>query len=589
MMDSLTGRLRQVAAALAMVALGGLAPKPTAAQQPAQGQSAGQRFQVLVTNLTPQNDAEKDFGKKVAESMRKLIAEMDRYQPVDRDQLKKNLKKYNLDEDKLTCIQARQLAITMEVQLVMCGNYDAQHQVTAQFIQAKTGDTFDVPSFQSSDPDQTAGQIFGQFKNYTQQLSFTAWCLDYLTSQQYPSALENCDKALAINAKSAPALYGRARALMQMDSLQASLDALQKTLEVEPTHQDALLTAGIVATKLNKQEIARKYFRDYLQLNPGNVDVRLKVATDMANAGDPEGALKLAQEGVQQDSTPSMNLEEYVGHFALAAAQAAEQQPADGGGAVDSAKINALYRTAYNAYEKVFAAKGDSADVQMLRNMILVLTKLNRSQEAVDMGAKIVATMPDSANLWMAYASALNQAGRLNDAINAVDKAIALDPNTKNAYAIEGQWLVQAGKIDQARAVFDKSLARQTDPQAKNQLSDQFASVVFATGYKEKYQKGQKDAALDYFKTALPYATDPQTKSMVSFWIGYTLFEQGKTLQEPQTAEAAKKALPVFQEALKYFNDSGAYAKTQPTIKLPTIINATNQYIDICQLLIKRG
>ncbi len=587
MKHTLTQRLQRVVPAAMVVALGGLlAAGPVAAQQ----QQAGGRFRVLVANLQPQNGADKGFGEDVAKELKKLIEDMDTHQPVDKGDLKKALKKYDLKDDDLDCIKARQLAIQMQVELVACGSYTPDKQITEKVVSSKEGGEFEIPSFQQGDAKQAAQQIFTKFKDYVGQLRMVAFCYDYLQSSQFGSALETCDKASAINPKSVSALYGRARALMGMDSLTQALASLEKVLDLNPANQDALLTAGVVAAKVNRQEQARKYFRDYLQLNPDNVDVRLKVATDLSNAGDPEGALRLAQEGTTGDST-NLNLLEYVGHFALAAAENARQQGANGE-APDTAHSMELYNTAMDAYQKVFEAKGDSADTQMLRNMVAVMTKLNRTQEAVDLGKKIVATKPDDADLLYTYAMAQQQAGNLDAALTTMDKALSIDPTvgSGNAYALEAQWVVQSGQLGRAKTLFQKALGN-VDGAQKDALSDQLASVAFITGYKDKYQKGAKDAALAYFALARDYATTERTKGMANFFTAYDLFEQAKAVQEPQTAAAAKKALPMFQEALKYFStpEANAYAKTQASVPLAKLIDATNQYIDIQQLLIKRG
>ncbi len=562
----------------------GIGAAPVAAQ--AGGQQSQERYKVLVANLQPANGADKGFGEDVSKETTKLIGDMATHQPVDRDDLKKALKKYGLKDEDLDCIKSRQLAIQMNVQLVMCGTYTPDRQITARFISSDKGETYDVPPFQSSDAKQAAQQIFQSFHDYVGQLAQTAYCYDYLNSSQWPAAVESCDKALTINPKSATALYGKARALMQMDSLSQALDLLDKVLVLNPADQDAMKTAGVVAAKLNRNDAARKYFHDYLQLNPGDVDVRLTVANDLANAGDPEGALRIAQEA---NDSANLTLTEYIGHFALATATKEEQnQGADGQQAV-SPQAMELYNTALAAYRKVYAAKGDSADSQMLRNMISVLVQLDRTDEAKQLGQKITATKKDDPQIWYAYAIALNKSGDLNGALDAMGKALQLDPTVRNAYALEGQWLVQAGKISQARQVFDKALAAQQTPEDKANLSDQLAQVVFATGYRDKFQKGARDAAINYFDLAADYATQPRTKGMANFFHGYALYLLGVDAAKPQNLAAAKKALPLFQAAKPLLKAGEPYARTDSSIDLAKILGVVDQYIDIQQLIIKRG
>ncbi|MBI4408625.1 MAG: tetratricopeptide repeat protein [Gemmatimonadetes bacterium] len=572
------------AAALALVGML-LAAAPGAALQ---AQQAGGRFRVLIPALEREGSVKPDFGKAVAEDMRKLINSLATHAPVEKKDFQDALRKFKLKEEELDCIKSRQLAVQLGAELVMCGTYGAAGaamQVGARFISAKTGESFEVAAFTAPDAKQAAQHIFTSFENYVNQLRLTAFCLEYLGSQQWENALTNCNRSLEINAHSVTALYGKARALMELDSLAQSLALHRQVLELNPVHQDALLTAGIVAIKLNQQEVARGYFHQYLELNPGNVDVRLKVATDMAKAGDPEGALRLVEEGLQQEAG-NLTLAEYAGHFALAAAQKLEEAArtgANGGSAGRSAEAVKLYETALGHYEKVFASKGAEAESAMLNNMLATLGKLERYQQAVELGARVIAAKPGDATLWSAYASALENAGRLEEALAALDSALAKDPKTPQVYSRQGLWLVQAGQLARARAAFQKAVER------KEIESDEAARAVFSAGYNEKFRKGQQEAALEYFMLARELASGAETRAMGSYWSGQVLYQKGLRLQQPGTAASAKDALPIFQRALEFFEQSGACGNTQPCPNLQRFIDASKQYIQIQELLIKRG
>ncbi|MBI4408128.1 MAG: hypothetical protein HY561_00375, partial [Gemmatimonadetes bacterium] len=139
------------------------------------------------------------------------------------------------------------------------------------------------------------------------------------------------------------------------------------------------------------------------------------------------------------------------------------------------------------------------------------------------------------------------------------------------------------GQLARARAAFQKAVER------KEIESDEAARAVFSAGYNEKFRKGQQDAALDYFSLARELATAAQTRAMGSFWSGWVLYQRGIRVQQPSTAASAKEALPLFERALDFFQQSGPYAETQSSINLQKVIDATKQYIEIQQLLIKRG
>src|SRR5690606_5224061 len=115
------------------------------------------------------------------------------------------------------------------------------------------------------------------------------------------------------------ALYGKGQALWKLDSLQAALSTFQQLIELDPGNQDALLSAGIVATSLEQRDIASQYFHEYLALNPGNAPVRRTVAGEAAKAGDPETALGIVEEGLSGDSV-DIALYQYAGQLATAAA-----------------------------------------------------------------------------------------------------------------------------------------------------------------------------------------------------------------------------------------------------------------------------
>lgn len=576
----LVNRRWSIALTIGLMAAGyGVVP-PAAAQQP-----PGSRFRVLVPSLEQVGVADKKFGRTVADELRKRIDELPTHAPVSKKDMDRTLKQYKVKEEDLDCIKARQLAVQMNAELVMCGRVEAApaggFTVTASFIGAKTGETFEVEPLQVQDPKEAAERVYRAFESYTNTLRLTVFCNDYLNSQQWPNALNNCRQALELNPQSKTAMYGAARALMEMDSLEASLGMLQRLLEVDPTNLEGLLAAGYAAAKLQQPEVSRGYYRQYLELNPGSTDVRLKVATDLLNAGDPEGALRLAEEGLATDSA-NLTLHEYTGHYALAAAQRA----AASGNGSDGPNPQAveLFETALRHYEKVFEARGDSADATMLGNMMATLMQLDRNQEAVALGARIVAAKPGEPGLWSSYGNALQRAGRLDAALAALDSVLARDPKYPNVFARQVLWFAQAGRIADARQAKDKAVAS-----GEVQSADDLARAIFSYAYNQQYRKGQVDAAIRLFELTREFATTPQTRAMAAFWIGFPLYERGRKVQEPQTVESAKEALPIFQRALENFEQSGPYAETERSINLPNIIAATKQYIEIQELLIKRG
>jgi tetratricopeptide (TPR) repeat protein len=570
-----------------ILALGAMVAGGLAAASPAAAQSG--RFRVLVPTLEREGDVKKGFAEDVAKEVRKLIDGMPTHAPVDNGDLKARMKQFGLKEENLNCITSRQLAAQSGWELVMCGSAKPAaggFEVTASFINAKDQQTYDVPVVTVADAKQAAQHIFQSFESYVRQLSLVVYCNEDLGREDWNSALQKCDEALGLNAKSVSALYGKGYALMKLDRLDESLEALKATLDLNPVHQEALLAAGYVTAKLERKEESREYYRQYLELNPGNAQVRLNVAIEAMQAGDPEGALAIAEQGMQGDEV-DLTLTEYAGYFAVAAATS-KMEPSkgqNGGTGQLTPEATALFEKGLDYLGRVFAAKGDSVAVNVLVQQLNSLTQLGRTAEAVDFGAKAVAAKPGEAQLWRTYALALKEAGRMDEAIAALDTVLARDPQSTNIRALQGQWLVQSGQLDKASAAFRKAV------DAGEIESDMAARMIFSTGYNDKYQKNQHDEALAYFEAASPFATQPQTKGMINFFSGYILYQRGIKVQEPSTAASAKQALPIFQRALELFRQSSGYAETSASAakSLQDLLGATQQYIDIQEALIKRG
>ena len=318
--------------------LSGVGVSPASAQD----EGAGERITIMVPDLAPRQGADDDFGQDVSKELRGLIGDLHTHQTVSSGDMKDARRELKLSHEELyECIKARQLAMRKNWGLVLCGEYQAlgggQVQVDAKFVGASNGSEFAVPQFKVSerDPKQAAQTILQTFDRWQTQLRHTVFCQQYMESDSWDRALENCNTALEINPNSADALYMKAFIQRETDQPEAALETLEKLLDIDPINENALKLAGIVATEATMPVRAREYFDRYMELNPGDVGVRLTIATDIANAGDPGSALLIAQEGadqVAQDTTgEDMTLTTYIGHFAAQAAGQAEAAVFNGG------------------------------------------------------------------------------------------------------------------------------------------------------------------------------------------------------------------------------------------------------------------
>ncbi|HEX9106556.1 MAG TPA: hypothetical protein VF832_05000, partial [Longimicrobiales bacterium] len=165
-------QLRRIHRRLAVIALGlsaaGLVlTPPVRAQEPTQQTQSGGRMRILIPNLEHPKGVDDSFGKTVVDNLRKSIDKLPTHVSVSKDEVKDQLRKFKIDEKDLDCIKARQLAVQIGAELVMCGSYEpaagGQMKLGASFIGAKNGETFEVPSFTAATPVDAANGIYSSF------------------------------------------------------------------------------------------------------------------------------------------------------------------------------------------------------------------------------------------------------------------------------------------------------------------------------------------------------------------------------------------------------------------------------------------
>ena len=268
---------------------------------------------------------------------------------------------------------------------------------------------------------------------------------------------------------------------------QARSESLKKVLELTRSIRRRRWRPGFVAAAMGGLEESRGYYREYLELNPGNAQVRLTIAMDAAKAGDNEGALEIAEAGLDGDA-PDPVLMEYAGYFAVAAAQRMESS-AQGGqnGNQLSPEVQALYNKAIGYFERVYPIKADSASATFLNGYMNALNKAGRTDEALEVGSKAVATHGDEISVWNTYATVLRDADRIDDVLAALDKVLELDPSAENVRARQAQWLLQKGDLDRAKGMFRQAVDR------GEIQSNAAALAMLSVGFNQHFQARRYD------------------------------------------------------------------------------------------------
>lgn len=113
---------------------------------------------------------------------------------------------------------------------------------------------------------------------------------------------------------------------------------------------------------------------------------------------------------------------------------------------------------------------------------------------------------------------------------------------------------------------------------------------IFAEGYQEGVQAQDWPRAIQAFRTGKGLGGSAAEQEKLDFWLAYSLFQNVRSAQEPQTVKSARAALPHFQEVLTLLEASRAYARANDLEQnLEQIAAATRTYIEIQEAIIRRG
>ena len=580
----MTGRHRLGIVAAVLLALPGMGSTAIEAQQ-----TASSRFRVLVPDFRPMNGENKGFGEKLADELRDRISDLNTHVAVSEGDIKDQLKRFDMDMEDLNCIRSRQLAQQSNYEVVLCAEYTGTKErwdiQNIKFVGTSTGEEFDVDPIISADKQEEAAatEIVDRFKLFVEQTRVAVFCVDYAQSQQWASSLENCDRALELNPNANSVRYTRADVLRQTDRFEESLAEITRLLEKDPFHENALLLGGFVAINLGDEELARDYYRQYLELDPTNATVRMRVAYDLAQEGDPLGGMELIDEGIAVDPE-NLDFYEQVGNFAFAGAEQVRKEAQVDGGDGMTQEVADLYRKAIGAYERVFEAKGEETLVTQLRNVAAAHLQLGDAAAAAEFASRALETHSEEASLWDVYARALQESGEVDEAVQALANIESIDPDWPNLHLRMGNWLIEAGRIEDAVPILQQAVAR-------GSAVDQAANMIFSHAHSNYVAPAEKNWGrfVELVRLAKEFEVTAQAREQFDFWHAYALYNSGMAVGAAETLDSANRSLPMFQQALRLFRESKAYADRTPSIDYQRFIEAAGTYIEIQEAIIKRG
>jgi tetratricopeptide (TPR) repeat protein len=534
---------------------------------------AQQRMRVLVPAFEVEGNPRSRTGERLASDVKRHINQMATHAPVEDRPVRDALRRFGLNAAEMSCIQWRQLGQQVDAGLVLCGNVnESTNQVEAAFYNPG-GDSYEVPPFTMQSTDQAARHVVEAFGTYVRQLSLVLFCNEDLESENWEQALARCSEAVQLNPRSVSGLYGRGSALAQLERHEEALAAFQTLLEVDQLNQDAMLHAGILTARLGRSDESLTFFQRYLELNPGSEEVRLKVATDLANAGDPAGALRLLEDVVQGGEASGLMLE-YAGHFAM---NAGLRRTETGAAEEEAARF---YRTAVRYYDQAITVRGDSLDNTVYRNLMLAHSRLGNQEQALQFGQRATTVMADDANTWLVYADVLSSARRTEEAMRAFTRAAELNPDLPGINARRAVMMLEAGRLAEAAAAVR---AGGLTPEQTESISQRMSQLGFQHAQARRF-----DQAIAAFNTAREVGRSDLSRAMANFFHGYALFQQAQPLlTDNANAARARQAKPLLEQARTLIQGAGAYQQ-QATARTQ-ILGNIDQFMEIADALIRAG
>jgi predicted Zn-dependent protease len=561
---------------------------------------AQERFRVLVPDFYATQGARRNFGEDAAEQLREMLNGTRTHQPIELDEIEDQLDEFDMEMEELDCLKVRQLATQINANVALCAQYSESGETRElsgiQFWDMATSEPLDVPGFTATGRPgitEAAQKIFQAFDNMVQLTRAQQFCAEYALSQQWDNALTNCEQALALNPQAIGTRFRKANIHFQQARAEGvpeaqkreyftqSLDELERILEINQFHEDALQLAGFVSIQLGDQEGGRAYYFKYLEVNPGDDNIRLNIAYEMSQAGDPEAAMALVKQGIDAAPENAALLGTYAGYAFQAAQKSQAEAQGDAGGGIPAAAA-AHYRDVITTLSKLRAMQGAETQPTQLRMIVGSHLQLNEFAEAERAANDILATTPDDQITLSFLADAQQRQGRIDDAVATVSRIEQINPEARpgNIQIRQANWLVAAGRLQDALPYFRRAVERGED-------ANQVSRLVFNDAVNKGVRAENWAYALTGLQAAKSFAINADTKADYDFWHGYTLYNQGIAAQRPQTLESARASLPIFEQARDLLTAGRAGAQ-RSGVNVQQLLDAVNQYIEIQTVIIRR-
>jgi tetratricopeptide (TPR) repeat protein len=560
---------------------------------------ASVRYRVLVPDFFPAEGVKKNFGEDVAKELRKALEGLGTHQPIERNEIRDELKEFDLKIDELDCFQTRQLAIQINAQLALCASYteqgDTRDLSAIQFWNTTTGEPLEVEGITVTGKEakvQAAEHIFAAFDRMVELARAQQFCADYANSRQWDNAMGNCDKALELNPNALTTRHRRARILFEQAReetaeqaketfFQQSLEELARVLGNNPFHEDALQLAGFVSIQLDDPEGGRVYYERYLEVNPGADQIRLNIAFDMSQAGDPEGAMGLIKVGLD-DAPDNADLLEYYAGYGFAAANKRVEDAEAANSEATSPEGMELYRQVIDALNKVWQIRGVDMAADQMRTLVAAHLSVADAVAGETAARQALEVYPREAPaIWYQLAEAIQRQGRVDEAVQTLTTLEEIQPDYPNLNVLQANWLMEDGRLTDAVPYFQRAVENGTDANLAGR-------IVYGDAANNGIRTENWAYAVRGIRAAKTFNVNADTRAELDFWHGWAIYHQAMAAQEPQNLASASQTKPVFEQAKQLFTAGRSYA-AGAGFNLQQVMDAVDTYIEIQTVLIRRG
>lgn len=251
------------------------------------------------------------------------------------------------------------------------------------------------------------------------------------------AALSFYDKAIALNARNAEALEGRARLMRRLGRFKEAIADYEALLRFMPARPDALCNLGEAyeAAGLRAKAI-ECYERALKDSPPGYTPALTAHALLIYEDGRTESALEELRAALAADPN---NATAWYNCGVVHAARDEDREALD-------CFAHALHLVP--GYPKaLYGAAG-------------ALQKLGRAEEALSACAKLLRQTPSDFDALFLTGNVLYDMRQLGEALAAFDKALQIDPTHLGALCNKGATLRELGRFQEATQMFDAALER---------------------------------------------------------------------------------------------------------------------------------